>query len=231
MELDLEASHYALRVHRVQEGDEIELFDYVTGEVARAQVGAVPRAKTARLPVVIAELRQDVDRALPLTLLCCLGKGDKPEQALRDATSLGASRVVLALSERVQNPGAERDRERYERVLIETARQSGRGKIPELVGPLAWSFALDEARGLRLACVPKEASVPLLRALTSWPPHEEITLLVGPEGGLSEAELAELGVRAFRFCSLGPFVLRAEKAVTVALGIARAYADVALPVD
>lgn len=233
MELDSEAAHYALRVHRVQAGDEVELFDVETGEVARGRVGVPERGKHLLLRVEVFDVRAGTDPGLPLTLLSCIGKGDKPEQALRDATSLGAERVVLVLSDRVQSPSGPRETSRYERVMVETARQSGRGKIPVLVGPLDWSSALKEARGHRFACVPGPRSVPLLKALASSSTHDEMTLLIGPEGGLSAAELADLEAQAFCFCSLGPFVLRAERAVAVALGMVLGHREAvasALPV-
>lgn len=225
IELDAEATHYALRVHRVQSGDELELFDPSVGELASAVVLEVPRSKSALLKLRILEVLEAPHSNLPLTFLCCLGKGDKPEQALRDATTLGASRVVLVLSDRVQSPHGVRETARYERVMIETARQSGQARIPQVVGPLPLVAALNEARGLRVACVPGKGSKPLLVVLRDWRIHEDITLLVGPEGGLSRSELGQLESAGFRFGHLGPSVLRAERAVAVSLGIARAYWD------
>lgn len=221
-ELDAEASHYALRVHRVAVGDVLELFDPKRGEFARARVEELPKGKRATLTVEIAAVLRADDEAQPITLLVCVAKGDKPEQALRDAVALGIERVVLVLSERVQSPTGSRELERYERVMIETARQSGRGTLPEVIGPIPFEQALASAPGLRLACVPGEDSVPLLTALREQK-GQSLSVLIGPEGGLSPSEVARLREENFVLCSLGPFVLRAELAVSVALGVAQGH--------
>jgi 16S rRNA (uracil1498-N3)-methyltransferase len=105
-------------------------------------------------------------------------------------------------------------------VAIESARQSGRGDVPELVGPLA----LDEAirahapgDALKLCLVP-DATTSMARALGGWNPSRRIVLLVGPEGGLSFDEIASANQAGFVPTSLGPLVLRTELAATAALG-------------
>src|SRR5690606_38143887 len=125
-------------------------------------------------------------------------------------------------SSRVQSPSGTREFERYEKVMIETARQSGRGTLPELAGPVSFERALSEAPGLKLACVPGESSVPLLAALRAHK-SERLSVLIGPEGGLSSSEVARLREERFVLCSLGPFVLRAELAVPVALGLVQGH--------
>lgn len=221
-ELDAEASHYALRVHRVAVGDVLELFDPRRAELARARVEELPKGKRALLAVEIDAVLRTEANSLPITLLVCVAKGDKPEQALRDATALGIERVVLVLSDRVQSPAGTREIERYERVMIETARQSGRGTLPEVIGPISFEQALASAPGLRLACVPGDRSIPLLAALRERN-GESVSLLIGPEGGLSPSEVERLLDERFVLCSLGPFVLRAELAVSVALGVAQGH--------
>lgn len=221
-ELDAEASHYALRVHRVTVSDVLELFDPRRGELARVSLSALPKGKRASLSVEIDAVLRVEEPSLPITLLVCVAKGDKPEQALRDATALGVERVVLVLSSRVQSPSGTREFERYEKVMIETARQSGRGTLPELAGPVSFERALSEAPGLKLACVPGESSVPLLAALRAHK-SERPSVLIGPEGGLSSSEVARLREEHFVLCSLGPFVLRAELAVPVALGLVQGH--------
>jgi 16S rRNA (uracil1498-N3)-methyltransferase len=107
--------------------------------------------------------------------------------------------------------------ERWTRIAIEAARQSGRGDIPLLRGPEPLGDALARVTApLRITLAP--GGEPLFARLRAWGAEEGVALLVGPEGGLDEREL-ELAARAgFAPASLGATVLRTELAGVAALG-------------
>jgi 16S rRNA (uracil1498-N3)-methyltransferase len=222
-ELDPEASHYVSRVHRLAQGSSLELFDPDQRTKATATLVRSPTKSGGALVQVVLVTEAD-DPSLPLTLAACLGKGDKPEQALRDATVLGARKVVLLGSERVQVRHSGREAERYRKVMLDTARQCGRASLPEVLGPVELEAWLHGIHGRRVVFSLAPGAKPLLDVLARWQPGEELTLAVGPEGGLAPGELALFRETGFEFATLGPWVLRAETAVTVVLGVARAVA-------
>jgi 16S rRNA (uracil1498-N3)-methyltransferase len=220
-ELDSEASHYVSRVHRLVPGASVELFDPDQRKKATATLISTPTRNVGAL-VDVELLSEAEDPSVPLMLAVCLGKGDKPEQALRDATALGASKVVLLESERVQGRYAGREAERYRKVMLDTARQCGRASLPQVIGPVELEVWLVGLEGKRVVLSLGEGARPLLEVLTPWQEGEDLTLAVGPEGGLTPRELSRFRETGFEFATLGPLVLRAETAVTVALGVARA---------
>jgi 16S rRNA (uracil1498-N3)-methyltransferase len=223
VELDDEASHYVTRVHRLKEGAFLELFDPDSALEARA-VLVRPATRDTGALVEVQEVEPARDQSIPLTLAICISKNDKPEQALRDATVLGARAVVLLASDRVQGRRFTRDDARFRKVMLDSARQSGRVGLPSVFGPFDMDEWVRESEGPRVVLSLDPEARPLLDVLRQWQPTEPVTLLVGPEGGLTGLELQALGASGFESASIGPLVLRAETAVTVALGVARVRA-------
>lgn len=225
-DLDAATSRYLVRVHRLRAGDAFLAFDVESGLEADAELlVAEPRRARARL----GEPRPArVAAPLPVTLLWSLGKGDKPETVIRDATALGVARVVLVTTERtVPRPGerGEGRRERWQRVAREAARQSGRGDVPALEGPLALGEALGvmpETLGVVLA---PEADASLRAVLADWRPDAALRVLVGPEGGLAPHELAAARGAGFRPARFGRLTLRTETAAVAVLGALVALAE------
>lgn len=225
-DLDAATSRYLVRVHRLRVGDAFLAFDVDSGLEADAELlVAEPRRARARL----GEPRPArVAAPLPVTLLWSLGKGDKPETVIRDATALGVARVVLVTTERtVPRPGerGEGRRDRWQRVAREAARQSGRGDVPALEGPLGLGEALGvmpEALGVVLA---PEAGASLRAVLADWRPDAALRVLVGPEGGLAPHELAAAREAGFRPARFGRLTLRTETAAVAVLGALVALAE------
>lgn len=211
-------ARYVTRVHRLRAGDRLSLFDPAASSEADAELVAGPA------PGVwcrVAELRPSGYRPLPVRLLQGLGKADKPDDVIRSATALGVARVTLVQTERsVARPPAERAAgriERWRRIAIEAARQSGRGDIPALEGPLALG-ALLPSPSPPLRVVLAADAEPLFERLAAWQPIDPLELLVGPEGGFDEAEWLALGAAGFLPASLGVTTLRTELAGVAALG-------------
>lgn len=169
----------------------------------------------------VGELQPSNYRPLPVTLLQGLAKGMKPELTLRDATALGVERVVFIATEHavVQLVGERKTgrAERWRRIAAEAARQSGRGNLPRVEGPLSLEDGLARVeQSRRIVLVP--GAPPLLARLGPWRPEESVALLVGPEGGLSSKEVSRATDAGFVSASLGALVLRTELAAPAALG-------------
>lgn len=227
--LDEASSRYVARVHRLGVGACVLLFDPGTRTEADAKItdlGASPssRAGARGVRCSIGEVRAAT--AVPTSeviLVQGIGKGDKPEEVVRDATALGVSRIVFAECARsvvvvVGDRGAAK-RRRWEAVAVQAARQSGRGDVPIIEGPMSLREALDGVRaaGHRL-CLAPEGTTTLGQALARRAPGASLAVLIGPEGGFEDAELGSARGAGFALVSFGALVLRTETVAVAALG-------------
>lgn len=219
--LDSDTAHYVTRVHRMRQGDRFLAFDPGARIEADAELLEVSSRRTVcvfRTPRV-ASLVSEID----VTLFIGLAKGDKLEQVIASATALGATRVVAVRTERsvVRDASHSEGRlRRWTKAAVEGARQSGRGDVPELVGPLELeaALALASSGSLRI-CLHPEAERRLSDVLAARGSSSPAALLVGPEGGLTPAEVAIAEVVGFMPARLGQFVLRTELAAVAALAL------------
>jgi len=225
LDLPRDASHYLTRVHRLVVGASFVAFDPDRGVEADA---SILELGGDRVRCTLGPVRQAARVSqLGVTLIQSLGKGDRIEQVVRDTTQLGVQRIVLVETERsvVRWIGKGRDKlARYRSVAIQACRQCGRGDAPALVGPLRLGEALELVSALPLKlCLEPGAPRSLRERLDGAPLPAEVGALVGPEGGLSGAELDAAHAAGFVGVTLGPFTLRTETAAVAALAILAQY--------
>ena len=234
MELDADAARYVLRVHRQRVGDSLLLFDPCDAVQAEAQIVAIESGRV--------ELRVDdvcPSTALPqrpVTLVQVLGRASKSDRVVRDATVLGATRVIFVGSERAVR--GERDSggarlERWRRVAVQAARLCQRGDLPQLQSLGALEAVLEAPQ--LVTATQETAAAPVLLELApgaertlsdevaAAPAGAPLVLLVGPEGGLAPEERRAAEIAGFVPVALGPFVLPTELAGAVALGVVAAW--------
>jgi 16S rRNA (uracil1498-N3)-methyltransferase len=213
-----EASAYVAQVRRLGPGDRIVLFDPDRAEEADAEIVAVGRrAVTVR----VGEARPAALRpARAVTLVQGVGKGDKMDAVVRDATELGVTRVVPAICARsVALPPAARAA-RWRRIAVEAARQCGRGDAPAIEAPILFEDALRraaEGAEARL-CLDPGAEAGFSQGLDGVAAEAAVAFAVGPEGGLTGDELAAADRAGFVRVTLGPLVLRTETVCAAVLG-------------
>jgi 16S rRNA (uracil1498-N3)-methyltransferase len=216
-QLPKDLGSYLVRVLRLRAGDRFVLFDPDSATEADAEL----------LRDVPALARVAEPRAAPrsskraVTLVQGLAKGDKPEQVVRAAVALGARAVTFARTER-SVAGAELRLERLRAVMLDAARQCGRGDLPELGELVPLDVAASRAGGLRLLLDPG-AEQSLVEVMRSARADAAVTLAVGPEGGFSAAEDTALREAGFESVRLAPFVLRTELAAVAALAVVAAH--------
>lgn len=217
--LDTEASHYLTRVLRRRPGDPILLGD---GAGALWQ-GRVDSSEGRRTCVVLeASVAGQSESPLHTHLGIALLRGDRMDYALQKACEMGVHGISLLLTERVEvKLEAKRLSNRmahFRGVLQHAAQQSGRSMIPTLEPPLPlarWCSQLPEpAGGLRLVMDPEAEPATLGETAPA-----SVTLVSGPEGGLTRAEVTALMQVGFHACLLGPRVLRAETAPIAGLSV------------
>ncbi len=213
--IDGATGHYLTRVLRLARGDRFEAFG--DGKVALVEITSVSGEH------VEAIVEAPEDRAACATALVwihALPKGDKPGTIVQDATELGATAIVFAPTDRsvVRIPEEKRaEREaRLRKIAEEAARQCGRADVPEvvLVADLEAALATVPEDALKVALDPRGA-----RSLAGvLVPGVSTAFFAGPEGGLTDAELAALEGSGFVRAVLGRFVLRTETAPAAVLG-------------
>ncbi|HEY4116625.1 MAG TPA: RsmE family RNA methyltransferase [Byssovorax sp.] len=214
-----DAAIYVTRVHRLGVGARFVAFDPALGVEADGELVRVDRRS------VIARLgAQRASRARPareVTLVQGVAKGDKLDAVVRDATELGATRVVPAIAERSVRRPERGKAARLDRIALEAARQCGRGDVPVVdpVCDLAEVWPRFAPRGDALAVVlDADGEAPLGALFAALAEAAPVVIVVGPEGGVSPAELELARAHGFVAARLGAFVMRTETACAAALG-------------
>lgn len=212
-------AHHALRVLRLRDGEPVVLFDGNGGEVD-AHLAVRGKAGFAVLGA-----RRALDRESPVrvVLVQALASADKMDWVVQKAVELGVVAVQPVQAERsvlrLAAERADKRRAHWQQVAIAACEQSGRNRIPEVapIQPLAqW------LRAVRGQC----AYVLAPGGGDGFPvrerPEGAVHVLVGPEGGWSESELAACDAAGLQRVTLGPRVLRTETAGLAALAVLQA---------
>jgi 16S rRNA (uracil1498-N3)-methyltransferase len=238
-ELPPEEAHHLARVLRVKQGDVLRLFHHGqqwSGQVLEVRGGQVVATTIAELPVP-PPLALDLWWALPPL------KGGHTEELLRHLTEAGAAGFALMETRRAVAHHDPRKRDRFVKVLVEAAKQSGRASIPRLTmptrpgpQPLSHLFSpqdthpeLPRFAGAFLAAEHQASAPPLSQAVRQiLEAHAEnggrpaILVATGPEGGWAPEELDQAVQAHWKLVTLGALILRAETAPLVACGAALA---------
>jgi 16S rRNA (uracil1498-N3)-methyltransferase len=224
---DAEETHHLAHVLRLQPGATLTTIDGRGHEVT---------VRLTRIGDRVAEgdiMSRSVgvsESPLSLTLAQGIPKGAKLDIIIRMATELGVTLVVPLLLERTVSrldPAQPLPRmARWRRIAKEAAKQSGRAVIPEVRTPVTLDAWVAEPRAPGLfVCLWEAEGTPLSAVLPSTAPPRA-TVLVGPEGGLSDLEVAKLRSAGALVAGLGPRTLRTETAGPVALALLQArYGD------
>jgi len=231
--LDQAESQHALRSLRLRPGDQAVLFDG-NGRIAHGvlQASRAAAAPAGRRRTVRGRLTASfaVERVLcepppgrTLTLIVAGCKGPRLTWMIEKLTELGVTTIVLAEFERsVVHPQAAHAA-RLRRTALEAAKQSRRAWLPQIECAATLDAALAGRRSGRLLVAhPGDEALPLATRLHAQTlTDEHVTAVVGPEGGLSDAELRALGQAGAELVRLAPTILRVE---TAALAVAANWA-------
>jgi 16S rRNA (uracil1498-N3)-methyltransferase len=228
--LDGPEGRHAVTVTRVRVGEALRIADG-RGTVV---TGAVASLGKDSLTLEVSSVDVEPEPTPALVLVQALAKGGRDEMAVQAATEIGADAIVPWSASRSvsrwEGPKIEKGRARWTAIVHEAAKQSLRARVPE-VGPLATTAALAAVAGgaaglglegrCRLVLLDPTADQPL----STWDPPVDATaiaLVVGPEGGFSEAELEQLESAGAVRVRLGSSVLRTSTAGPAALAVLQA---------
>lgn len=167
---------------------------------------------------VLAQRAGETEPLVPVTLLQGIPKGDKMELIIQKNIELGVNRIIPVMMERSvvrfkDDKDKDKKTERWNRIAMEAAKQCGRLKIPQVLRPMGLKEALRQLEPGDLKIVPYENEQELrLKALLQGSRITSVSFLIGPEGGIAEAELELLKEADFTSVSLGKRILRTETA-------------------
>ncbi|MBD5802079.1 Ribosomal RNA small subunit methyltransferase E [Azoarcus sp. Aa7] len=212
-------AHHAARVLRLRDGDPVVLFDGTGGEIP-AVLRLCGKQCFAEL-----QARRGVERESPLRLVLvqALASGDKMDWIVQKAVELGVAAVVPVQAERsvlrLAGERAAKRVEHWQQVAVSACEQSGRNRVP-VVAPIAGlrDYLARPCEGVRLILDPAATQ----RLLDARRPAGEVHLLIGPEGGWSDDELAACRSAGCAGMGLGPRVLRTETAGLAAVAALQA---------
>jgi len=206
-----EARHAAAS-RRLQVGETLWLFDGRGGLVRTTLLHVTARGRA--LDLRIEERRTEPPPKPAIHLACALPKGDRQGTLLDMATQLGITEFTpLACERSVVRPGAN-SAERWRRVCLEACKQSRRTYLPELRSPATPREVMARtARGTETVWVahPSAEAVSVSSAIKQNA-SADVTILVGPEGGFTEAEVERTTGAGAQQIALGPAILRIETA-------------------
>ena len=202
--------HHSVRVVRVRAGEEVEVFDK-SGKVARGTITAIERDHaTIEVTGEIASRESTIDVHLAMSII----QLEKFELVLQKATELGVKSIIPLVTDRIE---LRRERyagklERWNRIVFEAVKQSGRSVVPTIEEPQAFADVVARPGQKLFFDADAEPSM--------WPPSlDSVTVFIGPEGGWSDDELESARSRGCAFERMGPRRLRAETAAIVACAI------------
>jgi len=226
LKLPREASHYVRHGLRLASGDRLDVLDG-KGAIGRGRISSSTKRQ------VLVEIL-DVEKASPrpgrprTRLIQSLPKGGKLAAIIRSATELGVDELRPIVTERTV-PKLEGNRavsrhERWKKIAAEACRQCGRPTVPEVFAIQGLEATVEElatgdaggGKSLNLVLWELEGSAPLGQELVHALDQEIVTILVGPEGGLSPAEVELLRAHGYVSVSAGQYILRAETAAIAA---------------
>lgn len=224
-----EAEHLT-RVLRLSVGDTVNVFDGRGHEWLARVIGAARREATLQL---LSRVEPAAESPVAITLAQAVLKGDKMDDVVRDAVMLGAAAIQPIVTVRTETTVAALMRgarlDRWRRVALASVKQSGRAVLPEIRTPLmledwlgdprpAMTLMLVEPRIRQTPDAPERAmdSLAFLRGL---PVPPDAAILVGPEGGWTDADLDMATGRGIRLATLGPRTLRADAVPIAALSV------------
>lgn len=219
IDLEPEPSRHLARALRMRNGDSLILFNGMGGEYSATIIDV--GKKSVRVSIESYQAPQ-VESELSINLGVAVSRGERFDWVIQKATELGVRSIYPLFTEHtgVKLPAerAQKKHRHWQQIAISACEQCGRNQIPEIELPQPITGWLEGAES--------ELKLIMHTAVAGGMPEQRtprsIDLLVGPEGGFSESEIATATAHGFLPLQLGPRVLRTETAPVAALAVLQA---------
>ncbi len=219
-------ARYIGRVLRLKPGDAFTIFDGEGGEYP-ATVATVDKTQ---VQISIGTIHEhDAESPLSIHLLQGISRGERMDFVVQKATELGVQRITPVLTEfsvvKLDPKRAKKRAQHWSNIAISTCEQCGRNILPAIDAPQPlrnWFGDNLDSAGTRILLKPgAERSLGSVRK-----PDSTFTLLVGPEGGFSDAEYEQADIAGFSAVGFGPRIMRTETAAIAAIAVLQSlYGD------
>ncbi|QGZ28783.1 16S rRNA (uracil(1498)-N(3))-methyltransferase [Stutzerimonas stutzeri] len=210
------SAHYISRVLRLTTGTVVQLFDGL-GQEYRGELVEVGKKQVK--VAVHEQLPGLPESTLRIHLGQGLSRGERMDWAIQKATELGATEITPIVTERcevrLKDERADKRLAHWRQIAISACEQCGRSVIPVIHPPMSLHDWLKVEAELKLVLHP------VAEPLSAHRPPSTLAFLIGPEGGLNDAEVEQARNAGFQPARLGPRVLRTETAPVVALSVAQ----------
>lgn len=218
LELPAETFRHAIQVLRLNAGEALILFNGEGGEYLAQLENVSKRSATVLLA---SHTPSAPESPLHLTLVQAIIKPDKMDFALQKAVELGVTSIQPLITQRsvvrIGKEQTDKKRSHWQGIVQAACEQSGRTRLPEVAAPqILDDWLATPFSGSRLILAPGD--FPRIHALPTDLPTP-IAVLIGPEGGFSDEEVAQCLQAGVAAVSLGPRILRAETASTATLAL------------
>jgi 16S rRNA (uracil1498-N3)-methyltransferase len=215
VELDAEASHYLSRVLRLAAGAGCRLFNSRDGEFG-ATIQSISRKSV--LVTLGESIRCEGNPELPIHLGLGLSRGERMDYAIQKATEMGAGEITPLFTERCEvrldESRADKRLSHWQKVAISACEQCGRTSVPLIHPPVSLDTWLAGSHpGIGIVLDHRNSGRLQDESVTP----SAVSVLIGPEGGLTAEEVAQATAKTFLPVQIGPRILRTETAPVVAL--------------
>ena len=222
LSLDSEQAHYVGRVLRLRAGDGLTVFDGGGGEYS----ATVDKVTKQQLNLSVGHhVSRDTESPLRIRLVQGVSRREKMDIVVQKATELGVHRISPVLTDfsvvKLGPDRATKRRDQWQTIARSACEQCRRNIVPVIDTPQSLvDWFADNAGGDEMQLILRADAVDAMPAIDV--PGSELTILIGPEGGFSEAEHERATAAGLRAVRLGPRVMRTETAALAAISIAQA---------
>jgi len=217
-----EQARYVGRVLRLRSGDALTVFDGSGGEYP-ATIGTITKQE---LNLSVGErISRSAESPLRIRLVQGVSRGERMDIVVQKATELGVQRISPVLTDfsvvKLEPDRAAKRRDHWQKIAQSACEQCRRNIVPAIDAPqslLEWfgDNAGSDKPQLMLRADARD-SMPAIDM-----PGSDLTILIGPEGGFSDAEYERATVAGLKAVRLGPRIMRTETAALAAISIAQA---------
>lgn len=219
-------AHHAIAVRRMRVGEKIQ----ISNGLGRRLTGTVSSVGKRELEIEVSSTVTENPAAMSLTLVQAIAKGDRDELAVQAATEIGVSSIIPWAADRSvakwDEQKRERNQQRWQQIVDEAVKQSLQAWRPSVETMVNSKQLVDSfAEFSKVLVLDPTSAVPLAASIPANLQGEKIALVVGPEGGISNAELVLFESAGAARVRLGSSVLRTSTASISAVAVLQARAQ------
>ncbi|MDP5187312.1 MAG: 16S rRNA (uracil(1498)-N(3))-methyltransferase [Alishewanella sp.] len=212
--LDDDAANHVSRVLRMQTGQAIQLFN---GDGFNYNSNIVDVSKKQVQLQVVAQQANPVESPLSIHLGQGISRGDRMDFAIQKAVELGVTEITPLFTERcgvkLDGERLAKRNEQWQKIAISACEQSGRSVVPRVHQAISLAqWLAQQTKELKLTLDPRASAT-----IKTLCPAQTIRLVIGPEGGFTDAEVIATAQAQFTGIQLGPRILRTETAALTAI--------------